>query len=234
MIRLPLVLRRPKSRLTYGLIWLPYICFYQLINRFPVFEPRELPMTASDQAVPFVPELLPVYVAYIPFFWWTGARSENDETATRFFYATHFQLFVCAAVWLLYPVTMPRDLFYAADLYNWADAFWRWFDGPNNCLPSLHAANCLLFIQFNWNRPSCWLHTAVAAAIIASTVLVKQHYLIDLAAGAVVSLAARALLARLELTEWSWAVKRSRECTPPVASETNLAPGGSPTPEASR
>src|SRR6185369_6327627 len=92
MIRLPLILKRPRHRITYALIWLPYICLYQLINRFPLFEPQALAMTPLEKAIPFVPELLPLYVAYIPFYWWTGARSEDDETATRFFYATHLQL----------------------------------------------------------------------------------------------------------------------------------------------
>jgi len=185
----------------YGLLWTPYIAVYQVINRYPVFAPRELAMTWLDRAVPFVPEFLPLYVSYILFFWWTAARSEDDRTATRFFYATHFQLIVCAAVWILFPVAMPRERFYTAAAYNWADAFWRWFDAPNNCLPSLHAANCLLFVQFNWNRPSRGVHTAFALAIIASTVLVKQHYVVDLAAGFLVYAAARAFLSRLRVTE---------------------------------
>ena len=200
MIRLPLILRRPKYRLTYAVIWLPYIAFYQLINRFPVFEPHTLPTTALDDLLPFVPALLPLYVAYIPFFWWTGARSEDDETATRFFYATHLQLAVSAIVWVLFPVMMPREPFYGAAALSWVDAFWRWFDAPNNCLPSLHAANCLLFIQFNWQRRWRWLHTLLAGGIIASTVLVKQHYAIDVLAGALVYLGSVEFLKRLQLT----------------------------------
>jgi membrane-associated phospholipid phosphatase len=173
---------------------------YQLINRFPIFEPQQLPLTALDRAIPFVPELLPLYISYIPFFWWTGARSEDDETATRFFYATHFQLLVCAAIWLIFPVTMPRELFYRPEAYNWADAFWRWFDAPNNCLPSLHAANGLLFVLFNKERPAAVLSTAFALAIVASTVLVKQHYVIDLLAGAIVFLITRHLLGRVTIS----------------------------------
>lgn len=201
MIRLPVFLRRPRNPLVYGLLWLPYIAAYQLANRFPVFPPRELPFTALDQTIPFLPELLPLYVAYIPFFWWTGARSEDDATLNRFFYSSHFQLLICLAVYLLFPVKMPRELFYPTDPTGWADTFWRWFDGPNNCLPSLHAANCLLFIQFNWQRPFPLLHTVVALAIIASTVLVKQHYVVDLLAGALVFLTASLLLGRLHVYE---------------------------------
>jgi len=57
----------------------------------------------------------------------------------------------------------------------------------------------LTFIRFNWNRASRGLHTAFAVAIIASTVLVKQHYVVDLAAGAMVYGLARTFLTRLGL-----------------------------------
>lgn len=189
MIRLPSLLQMPRSwavRLLYGLLWLPYIAIYQLVNRFPVFEPTSLPLSIADRMIPFLPSMLPVYVCYLPFYWWTGARSEDDETLNRFFYASHFQLLVCCVVWVLFPVTMPREEFYSVASYSWADTFWRWFDAPNNCLPSLHTANCLLFARFNWNRPQRWLHVAISSTIIASTVLVKQHYVLDLFAGAIV------------------------------------------------
>jgi len=199
MIRLPVLLRRQKSRFVYGLLWLPYIAFYQVVNRFPVFEPVELPMTALDRAVPFVPELLPLYVSYIPFYWWTVSRSEDDEAATRIFVATHFQLLVSSIVWIVFPVVMPREVFYSAEVYGWADSFWRWFHAPNNCLPSLHAANGLLFIRFNWRRPMRRLHTSVALAIVASTVLVKQHYVVDVAAGFLVYALTESLLRRVEI-----------------------------------
>lgn len=201
MIRLPILLRRQDHKLVYGLLWLPYILLYQLVNRVPIFEPSVLPMSALDRAIPFVPGLLPVYVSYIPFYWWTVARSEDDETATRILYATHLQLFLAVIVWVLFPVSMPRDLFYREAAYGWADAFWRWFDAPNNCLPSLHAANGLLFILFNWKRPGRVLHTLIAVAIIASTVFVKQHYVVDLVGGALLFLVARLFLERLELYE---------------------------------
>jgi membrane-associated phospholipid phosphatase len=208
VIVLPSLLRRPKNPLLYAFWWAPYIALYQLVNRYPVFEPRELPYSALDQAIPFLPSLLPLYVAYIPFYWWTVARSEDDATLNRIFYAAHFQLLLCVVVYVFFPVRMPRELFYPPDPLGWADLFWRWFDGPNNCLPSLHTANCLLFIRFNWNRSHRALSTAFAAAIIASTVLVKQHYAVDVVAGGLVYaltavvLSGMAIRAAAESTPW--------------------------------
>jgi membrane-associated phospholipid phosphatase len=201
VIRLPTILAKPSSAGLCGLLWLPYICVYQVINRYPLFTPTELPLTPLDLTLPFVPSLLPLYVAYIPFYWWTGVRAEDNATFNRFFYATHLQLILCGFVWVLSPVTMPREMFYQAASYNWADTFWRWFDAPNNCLPSLHAANCLLFIRFNWHRSHRWLSTAIAIAIIASTVLVKQHYVADVVAGAIVYALTAAFLSHLEVVD---------------------------------
>lgn len=237
-MHLPLLLRRRSGSLWYLLYWAPYIALYQLSNRFLLVAPRELALTTLDRSIPFLPELLPLYVAYIPFFWWTVASARDDAELNRIFYATHFQLLICLPLFVLFPVCMPRDLFYGALAYNWADVFWRWFDAPNNCLPSLHAANCLLLARMYRDRlwrlasdasargPNAaaghgahvgdepfgaigldtaarWaarVHTTIAFAIVASTVLVKQHYTIDLVAGAFVYLAAMAFLDRLELT----------------------------------
>jgi len=198
-MRLPALIHRSPSGLLYFVYWAPFIALYQLANRWHLVTPVQLPFTALDRAIPFVPSLLPVYVAYIPLFWWTVWRSEDDRQANRVFYATYLQLFLCLPFFILFPVEMPRQLFYSATAYNWADAFWRWFDAPTNCFPSLHVANCALFIELNWPRRFRWAATLAAAAVIASTVLVKQHYVVDVVAGAVVYLLARWLLEQVTI-----------------------------------
>src|SRR5215510_2366886 len=114
-----------------------------------------------------------------------GVVLENDREVNRIFYTAHVQLLVSLVFFVFFPVRMPRELFYGAHVYNWADAFWRWFDAPNNCFPSLHVSNILLLLQFHWRRPHRVLHGGLGIAIIASTVLVKQHYLVDLLGGAI-------------------------------------------------
>jgi membrane-associated phospholipid phosphatase len=139
-------------------------------------------------------------VAYLPLYWWTVARLEDDEAVNRIFYAAHLQLLLSLPVFLLFPVRMPRELFYGPAVYNWADAFWRWFDAPNNCFPSLHMSSCLLLLQVNWARPHRWLSAPLLLGVIASTVLVKQHYVVDLVGGAGVYAVSRWFLNRLEIT----------------------------------
>src|SRR4029078_4808523 len=101
------------------------------------------------------------------------SRWEDDVSANRIFTGTHLQLLLSVPFFLLLPVAMPRHQFYGAEVYGWADSFWRWFDGPNNCFPSLHASNCLLFIDFNRARRYRHMSTVVGMLVIASTVFVK-------------------------------------------------------------
>ena len=198
-LRLPALIRRYRWTIVYLLVWAPYIAIYQLVNRFPVRTPIELPFGALDRAIPFTPGLLPVYVLYLPFFFWTVARSEDDAAANRIFYGTYLQLLLSVPFFLLLPVTMPRHQFYGADVYGWADTFWRWFDEPNNCFPSLHTSNCLLFLHFNRRRAYRVASTLVGVMVIVSTVFVKQHYVVDVIGGAVVYLVARWFLAHAEI-----------------------------------
>lgn len=198
---LPILLRRPRHKLTIFLYWGPFIAIYQIVNRWPLREPMELPFTWLDRAIPFVPELLPVYIAYVPFYWWTIGRSEDDVQLNRMFYAAHLQLLLSVPFFVLFPVRMPVEDFYPAVAVSWADAVWRWFDEPNNCFPSLHVSNSLLMMYFNWRRPHRVAYLAGSVAIIASTVLVKQHYVVDVVGGAVVYAGSRMFLSRLVVRE---------------------------------
>ncbi len=116
------------------------------------------------------------------------ARSRSDEEATWLWRVTYLQLAIALPLFVAWPVEMPRDLFYGDALFGVSDALWRWFDEPRNCFPSLHAANGLFLAQVNWQRGGRWRWpaTLLGLGIVASTVLVKQHYVVDVAAGAAV------------------------------------------------
>ena len=60
--------------------------------------------------------------------------------------------------------------------------------------------NCLLLLRFNWRRPHRLLFAAASLGVIASTVLVKQHYVVDIAGGALVYGVSYAFLRRLEIS----------------------------------
>ncbi|HOC59832.1 MAG TPA: phosphatase PAP2 family protein [Smithellaceae bacterium] len=183
----PFIIRKQKYFLAYYLIWLPYSLAYLLTNRFPLFTPVELPLTALDRAIPFLPFLIPVYVSYLLYAPLVVSRSQNDREVTELFYLSHLQLGICLCFFLLFPVTYPRESFYYANgwthLFN---QFWTWLDAPNNCFPSLHTANCCLTIHYSQNKENRVLYTLWGLLIIAGTLVCKQHYFIDVLAGILV------------------------------------------------
>ena len=117
-IVLPVLPIHFRNKLGYVAVWAPYIAAYQLVNRYPLREPTELTMTWLDRAIPFVPELLPLYVSYLLYYFWTVARLGDDHEVSRVFYATHLQLLLSLVVFVLYPVRMPRELFYTEASYG--------------------------------------------------------------------------------------------------------------------
>lgn len=61
-----------------------------------------------------------------------------------------------------------------------------------NCMPSGHTMVTLLnvMIAFRWNSRFRWVYCIVGAGIIVSTVYLRYHYVVDLLAGAVVTVVA--------------------------------------------
>ena len=202
-----LLIKKQRRFINYYFIWAPYILIYQATNRLPFFPPRQLELSWLDRAVPFTSWLIPVYVSYLVYAFIALARSKDDWELNDLFYMTHFQLFVCALFFIFFPVSFPRHEYYSqAPITGVFMNFWLWFDAPNNCFPSLHTANCALAAHSSLGKPHQWLYFSWGALIIASTVLCKQHYVVDAAAGLLIYLLS-IQFKRWVLTPWKKAHK---------------------------
>lgn len=178
---------KQKHFLTYYIIWAPYILIYVLTNRFPILEPKQLPLTWLDQQIPFLPFMIPIYVSYLVYAFVVIARSREDREVNEIFYITHVQLLISLLFFITYPVTFPRESYYDGDAVTQLFyRFWLWFDAPNNCFPSLHTANCSLAIHYSLNKPHRILFVGWGLLIIIGTLVCKQHYIVDVLGGFVV------------------------------------------------
>ena len=185
-----LFIKKQRHFISYYFIWAPYILIYQVTNRFPLFSPREFELTWLDNFLPFTAFLIPVYVSYLIYAFVAVARAKDDWELNDLFFMTHFQLLVCVLFFIFFPVSFPRHEYYTqASLTGVFMDFWLWFDAPNNCFPSLHTANCALAIHSSLGKPHQWFYCLWGVLIITSTVLCKQHYAVDVAAGIGVYLA---------------------------------------------
>lgn len=160
-----------------------------------------LPLTTLDRVIPFWPVSGVLYFAAFVFLLLTFiALWAERERAMRFLYACLFAQLVGMLCFLLWPTTYPRQLYpppsstgaLGAALVAWC----RSHDRAVNCLPSLHVSTVMICILAL--RGSRWFLPALLAAVplALSTLTFKQHYVLDVMAGAALGGLAGALFLR--------------------------------------
>ena len=177
----------PWKRNILALLSLTVILYsgYQLSNRFHVTEPKYLPITALDKAIPFYlwtvwPYFLLVLLAFLP------VSIRNATIFWRAMIAFIVAVSINIIVWLLFPTVyhrpqMPNVDGFTTFAYHWLCSI----DTPANCLPSGHitspAIGCWALAKaYPKYRILVWLLFSLLSITILTT---KQHYVLDLPAG---------------------------------------------------
>jgi membrane-associated phospholipid phosphatase len=181
---LPLFLTR-ENKYPIGLLVMA-ICsvLYSTSNHIHIFEPILLPLSWVDQAVPFVPQTLWIYVSEYIFFPAVYITCKDLVNANKYLYSF-------AALWIISVAifTYPRDLFPLTQdldaLTHMTFSTLRVADNPSNCCPSLHVSSVFLssFIFVDEQRKKFPFFFGWASLIALSTLTTKQHYFIDIMTG---------------------------------------------------
>jgi membrane-associated phospholipid phosphatase len=190
--------------------WLASVAWAILAAQIYLFTNRPgaptLPLLNIDLLVPFIPVSVVGYVAIYGLMAWACLRITNMQFATQYLFFWMLLQFSAMFVYLVYPISYPRERFTQAGLVkvvndsalsdlvlNNVVQFWHKLDGPANCLPSLHVSTALMaLLAFSSratlvqskNRLSRLFAYVVATATVVSTLTFKQHYFVDLLAGA--------------------------------------------------
>jgi len=197
------------------LLWLVFSVPYVLISYFPLFTPGEFKPSAIDRWVAFTPGWVWVYQsAYllIPLAPLLTRTRAGLVLYTRGFCA---MTIVGMTILLLMPMRAPRP---ADPPHVGMYALLISYDRPVNTFPSLHVALVVQSLAFGYwqsraGRKRTILMSAgvVWAVLIAfSTLATKQHYAVDIPAGAALGWA----------SHW-WAARNVR-VVPAVANTTSL------------
>lgn len=143
--------------------------------------------TRLDDAIPFVPEAVFLYVSlYLMIFLPVFVIKDTVLFLRAAFVFCAFNL-LGTFVFVLFPVQMIRGTVVPdASFSMYVTDLVYWIDPPTNNFPSLHCAN-VVFISLlcsSLDPVLSWILLPYSALIIVSTLLVKQHWIADALAGA--------------------------------------------------
>lgn len=144
-----------------------------------------VPITEWERDIPFMPIFVWIYLTIYPLFLLPYLFIRNKEFFRLFSTAYITLMCICYMIYLFYPVSfvhrppLLEDNFttFALGCVYAADNTW-------NCFPSMHVAMSLLaaLTIFEVHRIRGILAILLTLLIAASTVLIKQHYILDVLA----------------------------------------------------
>ena len=185
------MIKKKKGDYLLLTLWGVVIFLYFWIGRVIPMERRHLIWCSLDEYVPFVPAFSIPYVAWYAvqaFTAWYCFRRERG-VFRRFIGYLLFGYALAISAFLLYPSAIDfRPEVSGTDLFSRIIGWVYGMDNPTNVFPSLHvivAVGCAFaqcysrglgkpFLRVIW-----WI---IALSICASTVLIKQHSVLDILA----------------------------------------------------
>jgi membrane-associated phospholipid phosphatase len=147
---------------------------------------QALPLeTRIDAYIPFRPEFVFAYFLYYPWLLWPLVLRRREAFLRALGCFALMQL--CAGViFVLFPSHMVRPTAIPAGVAGDLVRFIYRMDMGWNVFPSLHVGHSVLVALLFWKHgpPKLFPIVALGSALIsASTVLIKQHYVVDIPAG---------------------------------------------------
>lgn len=146
-----------------------------------------------DKWIPLIPFFVFFYlIAYI--IWMIGyivIAKESKEICFKILSAEFLSKLFCLFFFFIFPTTMTRPEITATNIFEVALQFIYQMDEPVNLFPSIHCLESWMCFRGSCHLKKVSLHYKIfmficAFCICASTVLVKQHVLIDIIGGILV------------------------------------------------
>lgn len=198
---------RKNPRVLFFLYLPAYLIWFALLEHF-IRTDYYVSYMRLDDSIPFVPAFILAYVLWYPYLLVPAAYLYfKDEKAFvrfgAFFVAsTSICLFVCT----VFPNGQdlrPADT--GSGFFSWLVARVYGVDTNTNVLPSMHVVGCAGVVMAAFDSPRLrrarWPLVALGLLIVASTVFVKQHSVLDAIWGIAVAGAVALPVYRRRLTE---------------------------------
>jgi hypothetical protein len=187
------------KRVAMWLVSLVFLLAWYGLGKLELWrEPVELPLTALDHAIPFIPGTVWIYGTFTWASLLAWLTAPDRKAMARSFGVIAIASVVCGLCFVVFPTTYPRHLWplpagameAGGALRELAEI--RASDSPTNCLPSLHVAlvwglglTWSSWLERKWLKP---LPLMWAVTVSICTLTTKQHFVVDVPAGLLVGL----------------------------------------------
>ena len=183
----------------YGWVCFLFLVLCQILvfcaTRIPLMYMEKMDLSIPlDAQIPFRPEWISIYVLSfaswaITFFLLFRQRKEHVYRNSAAYLLT---LGLTVSAFLLMPAQMERPEVPGRDFFSWLTRFIYWVDQPNNLCPSLHVVCSYYCWRAIWDTEGIPLwyrrfNFVFLLLVCACILFVKQHVIVDIPAGVLVS-----------------------------------------------
>lgn len=181
-------LRRPYRVDGLMVLFVSLVPLYIFIAQEVRSRPLHTPMLPLDRVIAVRPAWAIVYGALYLFLILLPVFVVRQEAHIRRTVVAYLMVWGAAYVcFLLYPTASPRPRLVPGNGFGaWGLRLLYSADPPVNCFPSLHVAHSFVsaFACGRVHRRLGWAATAAAVLVGISTLYTRQHYILDVLAGA--------------------------------------------------
>ena len=172
------------------------------VNMFAYMVPKQIVSPSRyvyldmeiDRLIPFVPWFVIFY--YLAFAQWANyflqACFGDKKLRNRFFSADIVSKIIVFIIFMSWPLAVERPAVNPNNsIWEWMLSFTYGVDNPLGAFPSIHCFYSWMAFRYSFEAEPkerkwiSWLQLLMSLAVFASTVLVKQHYFIDILGGIV-------------------------------------------------
>ncbi|MBR0385918.1 MAG: phosphatase PAP2 family protein [Erysipelotrichaceae bacterium] len=177
------------------------------VNMFAYMVPKQIVSPARyvfldmeiDRLIPFVPCFIVVYYgAFAQWFNYFLQVSFGDrKLRDRYFGADIMSKIIIFIIFMSWPLAVARPTVDGSDgFWHCMTSFTFFVDNPLGAFPSIHCFYSWMAVRYSFEAEPAerkwisWLQLLFSLLVFASTVLVKQHYFIDVPGGIIFAEAA--------------------------------------------
>ena len=162
-----------------------------------------------DSVIPFIPAFSVIYVlAYIQ--WIAGyilIARDSRELCRQVISGEIISKLICMALFLLLPTTMTRAEIVSNGFFDWVVGCIYRLDAADNFFPSIHCLESWVCFRgaMRMKKAKPWYRyftLMFSILVFASTVLIKQHAAVDIAAGILTAEIGQQIARRTALRGW--------------------------------